>query len=141
MGSTFNITVHIDSPPERVWAVMSDIERWHEWTASVTSVERLDGGPFAVGSRARIRQPKLQPAEFVVTELEAGRGFTWETKSPGARVVASHWIETVGSGSQVTLLLKFSGLVGPTAAYLMRKTINQYLEMEANGLKKRCESS
>jgi hypothetical protein len=53
----FSITVEIPAPPDRVWAVMADIERWSDWTPTVTSIRRLDPGPLAVGSRARIRQP------------------------------------------------------------------------------------
>jgi len=47
----FSITTDIAAPAERVWQLMRDTDRWHEWTPSVTSVKRLGGGPFAVGSR------------------------------------------------------------------------------------------
>jgi uncharacterized protein YndB with AHSA1/START domain len=41
----FTITVDIDAPPDRVWAVMSDIERWPEWTPTVTSIARMGHRP------------------------------------------------------------------------------------------------
>ena len=68
----FSISVDIKASPERVWEVLSDGERWHEWTPSVTSVELLDKS-IAVGSRAIIRQPELPPAKFKITALEPGR--------------------------------------------------------------------
>lgn len=140
MSRDFSISIDIAAPPSRVWSVMIDIERWHEWTASVTSVKRLDHGPLAVGSRAIVNQPKLAPAEFVITALKEGKGFVWETRSPGAVVVADHRIDVANGGCRVTLTLKFSGLIGPSAAFMMRNTINEYLELEAAGLKKRCEA-
>ena len=56
---SFSTVVDIDASAARVWSVMRDIEHWHESTASVRSIERLDDGPLVVGSRARIRQPKV----------------------------------------------------------------------------------
>ena len=58
----FTTSIDIDAPPERVWQVMTDTDRWNEWTASVDSVKRLGDAPFAVGSKVLIRQPKLPPA-------------------------------------------------------------------------------
>ena len=58
----FSIDVDIDAPPDRVWAVMSDIERWHEWTPSVKSISRREQGPIRPGHRAWVRQPKFPPA-------------------------------------------------------------------------------
>ncbi len=135
------ITVEIQAPPERVWAVLWDIERWPEWTPSVTSIERLDRGPLAVGSRARIRQPRLLPAVWQITELDEGRSFTWITRSLGVRVTARHDIEVNERGSRVTLSLQFSGLLGPLAARLTRGLTERYLVLEASGLKARSEDS
>jgi carbon monoxide dehydrogenase subunit G len=36
----FCVTVEIQAPPDRVWSVMSGVERRREWTPTVTSIER-----------------------------------------------------------------------------------------------------
>ena len=135
----FSITVDIAAPPERVWSVMSDIERWAEWTTSVKSIKRLDHGPLAPGSRAVIRQPRLLPAMWKVTALQPGRSFTWTTGSPGVRVIAHHLVEPTGHGSRATLSLQFGGLLGPLVARITSGLNNRYLSLEAAGLKRRSE--
>ena len=37
----FETTIEIEAPRETVWSTLADVERWHEWTASVTSIELL----------------------------------------------------------------------------------------------------
>ena len=136
----FTISVDIQAPPERVWLTMRDVERWPEWTPSVTRVQRLDHGPFARGSRARVRQPKLLPAVWQVTDLNEGRNFTWVTRSPGLQVTGGHSVEPTNGGSRVELTIDFAGLFAPLVARLLRDLNNRYLTLEANGLKARCES-
>ena len=139
----FSITTDVDAPAEIVFAVMTEIERWPEWTPTVTRVERLDGSslPLMMGSRIRIVQPKVPPADWTVTALEAGRGFRMMSRSPGATVVANHWAEPVGDGtrSRVTLSVTFSGWLGRLIGRMMRNLNERYLAQEAAGLKQRSE--
>jgi uncharacterized membrane protein len=139
----FSITTDVDASADNVFAVMIDMERWPEWTPTVTRVERLDGStlPLAMNSRIRIVQPKVPPAEWTVTALEAGRGFRIVSRSPGATVEANHWIEPLGDGqrSRVTLSVTFSGWLGQLIARMMRGLNERYIAQEAAGLKRRSE--
>ncbi len=135
----FSTTITIDAPPERVRAVMVDVERWHEWTASIRGVQRLDAGPFAVGSRARVTQPGLPPALWEVTALD-GDGFTWVSRAPGVTVTGDHRVAVVDGRCQATLSIRYDGPVGGVLAWLTRGVNERYIGMEAAGLKQRCEA-
>jgi uncharacterized protein YndB with AHSA1/START domain len=135
----FSISVDINAAPAVVWSVMSDVERWHEWTASITSVTRLDPDPLAIGARAHVRQPKLRPADFVVTELEPGTQFTWITKSPGVVATARHSVEPIAGGTRARLSVRFDGLLSAPIAWAFGRLTDEYLALEAAGLKKRSE--
>ena len=137
----FSLSVEIQASSERVWEVLSNIECWPAWTPTVTSIQRVDRGPLAVGSQARIRQPKLPPAVWQITELDEGRSFTWVTRSPGVRVTVRHSVEASEGGSRATLSLQFSGLLGPLVARLTRGLNERYLALEARGLRTRIEGS
>ena len=139
MKREFRLDFEIGAPTERVWAVIRDVERWHEWTASITSVELLDGRPLAVGTRVRVLQPKLPVAVWQVTELDEGRSFRWETRGPGVVAAGVHAVAPRGAGSLATLALEHSGLLGPLVARLSRSLTERYVGMEAEGLKERSE--
>ncbi len=81
--TTYKARVDILASPDRVWSIMSDIERWHEWTPTVRSIRRRDAGPLRVGSRAVVRHLCLPPALWRVTGLQPGRSFTWVSRGPG----------------------------------------------------------
>jgi hypothetical protein len=137
---TFSISIDIQAPPATAAAVMTGIERWHEWTSTITSIRRLDDGPLRVGSRAAVRQPRLPPATWTVTGIEPGRGFTWTTKSPGVTILARHFAEPAPGGCRATLSLEFSGPLGGLVARLTRGLNQRYLKIEAEGLKRRSEA-
>lgn len=109
----FEASIDIAAPAERVFAVYSDVERWPEWTRSVTSVERLDDGPLRVGSRARVRQPRLPTAVWEVTELVPDRSFTWVARGPGIVTTGSHVVTPLdGDGVKATAALEQAGPLG-----------------------------
>jgi len=136
---TFTTSIDINASPERVWSIMSDVKRWHEWTASITSIEKLDPGALEVGSRATVRQPKLPAARWQVTQLEPHRGFTWISTGPGLLVTGRHVIEPTPSGCRVTLAVEYSGTLGPLLAWLTGSLNDRYIALEAAGLKRRSE--
>ncbi len=137
--STFETSIDINAAPARVWHVMRDVERWHEWTASIRKIEILDKKPLVVGGVARVEQPGLSPTVWTVTDWQADRGFAWESKSFGLRSLGEHWIEPTATGSCVVLRLTFSGLISFAVGWMAGKMIHDYMRMEANGLKKRSE--
>jgi hypothetical protein len=138
----FETSIEVDAPVERVFDVYSDVERWPEWTDSVTSVERLDEGPFQVGSRARVKQPRLPVAVWEVTEMVPGRSFTWVARGPGIVTTGTHEVVPApASGkARATARLEQAGLLGPVLGTVTKGLTNRYLEMEMRGLKARCEA-
>ena len=133
-------SVEIAADVDRVWAVQSDVERWPEWTPSVTVARRLEPGPLALGSTARLEQPRLPPAVWRVTEIEPPYSFVWESTSPGVRSRGEHRLVALGDGrTRAELALvqtgPLAGLIGLLAGSMMRR----YLRQEADGLRRRCE--
>ena len=137
--SRHEVTVEISATPDRVWAVMRDVDRWHEWTPSIRRVVRLDGKPFAVGTRARVHQPRLPPAVWQITSIHTDGGFTWESVAPGVHVTARHEIEPAAGGSRVRLSIHNEGPIGALIGRLIAGVTRRYMAMEAEGLKARSE--
>jgi hypothetical protein len=119
---------------------MADVERWHEWTASITSVRLLEEGPFGVGSTARVKQPRFPALIWRVTSFEPGVEFVWEAKALGAHTVGGHRVEPLGDGSRATLTIRQTGVLARILAPLTSGITRRYIDMEAAGLKKRSEA-
>jgi uncharacterized membrane protein len=96
----FQHTLDVAAPPERVFAAYADVTHWPEWTDSVSSVELIDPGPLAVGSRARVRQPKLPAAVWVVTEMFPDRAFTWVAQGRLTKGLTESYLEKELRGLQ-----------------------------------------
>jgi uncharacterized membrane protein len=137
-----SVSIDIAAPVQRAWEVLSDIERWPEWTDTVTVVRRLDDGPLRIGSRAKITQPKLPTTEYAVTELEPERSFTWVSTGPGVRVTARHTLEPLPAGGcRVRLSVEQAGWLGSVMGRFYRGLTERYLATEAAGIKARSESA
>src|SRR6476646_653746 len=131
-----SVSTEIESSPNAVWPVLIDVERWPEWTPSISRVERLDRSPFGMGTRVRIYQPKLKTMVWQVSEFKPGRQFIWEARSRGIFVVASHEIQAIARGASVVMLnVRQTGWLSPVVHFLFSDLTRRYMRMEAEGLK------
>jgi uncharacterized protein YndB with AHSA1/START domain len=84
---TVEVRTWIDAPPERVWAVVSDVELMPSMSDELQSVEWLDGatGP-AVGARFIGRSKHEALGEWATTshviEYDPPRVFAWAVVDP-----------------------------------------------------------
>jgi uncharacterized protein YndB with AHSA1/START domain len=76
------VTLHIDAPPDKVWALVSDITKMGEYSPEVVEAEWLDGATTAaVGARYRghvkrnEKWPVLYWTTCEITECEPGKVF------------------------------------------------------------------
>nr|WP_222132316.1 SRPBCC family protein [Pseudonocardia sp. C8] len=141
----------VEAPPERVWALVSDITRAGEWSPEATGGRWTHGatGP-AVGARfvGTNRNGRLRWSTHCrVTECEPGRRFTFvvtesrtawgwvlapaidnpATDDPAStRVIA--WREGVGRPVLPVRLLQRSGLLGRDREGMMRDGLARSLE-------------
>jgi uncharacterized membrane protein len=135
-------SIDTQADPASAWAAITDIRSWPRWTASVTSVELLDDGPLRLGSRARVKQPGMQPLVWEVTEFRDGEEFSWTNRSPGVRTVGRHLVRRNDDGStRITLELSQTGpLAGIIGALFGRRNV-RYLDLESAGLKAASEEA
>lgn len=135
-----HVSTNIRAETKDVWAILVDVERWPEWTRSVERIERLDAGTFGIGSRLRIRQPRVPAAIYTVTDFQPGRSFAWVGESLGIRSTAGHAVEPDRDGTvSVTLSFAQTGWLARLVRSRAEKIATEYLAMEAQGLKRRCE--
>ena len=107
-GPTVEATTWIDAPPERVWAVVADIESMPSMSAELQSVEWLDGATEpAVGARFVGHSMHKALGEWSTTshvvECDAPRVLAWAVEDPDRP--AATWrftLEPADGGTRLT---------------------------------------
>lgn len=138
----YETPVLIDAPAGQVWRVLREVTGWAGWTSTVDELHRLDDGPLAVSSRARIKQPKMRELVWEVTELEPDRSFVWRTDGLGYRIVAGHYvIPDDDERCRTVLTLELTGPLAPLLWLAVGARTRRSVRTEGAGLKARCERS
>lgn len=142
MGSKYEVETLIEAPVARVWAVLLDFERHHEWARA-----------FALQGRARVGEParvhfsllgRRLSYPVVIEKVQKERELRW-CGGPRGLVRGSHYflLEPVGPEARQTRLRhgeEFSGLaVRPLWPMLERQLGPAYSAFNRE-LKQRAES-
>lgn len=129
----------VQAKPALIFKILTDVENWNTWTASVRKSTLLNGATFAIGTKVKIIQPKLFPVIWEITEMRDNNSFTWTSNSLGLKITAKHIIQEAGDFSIVWLVTTYKGFLSRLIYNLTSALTNKYMTMEADGLKLVCE--
>lgn len=89
-GRELRAKIHIDAPPETVWAALTDLARLPARSPELVRMVRLGRGAPSVGAQyvgLNRRGPVLWPTRNRIVAFEPARLLAWDTVTSGARWV------------------------------------------------------
>ena len=117
--------------PDRLWAIVSEVERWGDRLPTIDLVRPLGSGPAGVGSKFEVRQPGLPKAVWEISDWQPGRSFTWVSAGPGVRSTAVHTVRQDDDGSRLDLSLEWTGPLARVLELLIGRKARGMVETEA----------
>lgn len=132
---------HINASINEVYNVLINIEKWKDWTESINEISYISNPRFEIGNKVLIKQPKLFPAIWTITEITKNKSFAWQTKTLGVSITAIHNLSTTAEVTRVENKLIYKGMLAYFMFTLSSKLSEEYLTMEINGLKNVCEKT
>ena len=108
-----SVSASVPAPADKVWAVITDFDRFREWNTIHTAFP--SGGPAelvvgAVYSEKMTLMGMPSEAAWTVTEVEPGRSWRLEGKGPMGITLRQHYaLADDGEGTLVTVESEFKG--------------------------------
>ncbi|MEV5438212.1 SRPBCC family protein [Streptomyces sp. NPDC052682] len=144
--SAIRQSIDVDRSPEDVYAYVTDPPRMPEWQLSAVSAERLEEGPFGVGSRVRVTRHvgrRTIPMIMEVTEYDPPHSWGMRGVDGPVRARVHGEIEPVDEGrrSHVTIDIDLEGhgLGKVLVPLVMRPQVRKELPRNERILKDRLE--
>lgn len=108
-----SVSVSVPAPVDKVWALVSDFERFGEWNTIHTAFPNGAPGELVVGqvfSEKMTLMGMPSEAAWTVTEVEPGRSWKLNGKGPMGITLMQHYILAEDGGSTtVTVESEFKG--------------------------------
>ncbi|TWT88932.1 Polyketide cyclase / dehydrase and lipid transport [Pseudobythopirellula maris] len=143
-------TQRIEAPPERVWAVATDLEHAAERVSGIDRIEVVTDGPFGVGTvwrETRTMMNHQSTEELTVTRCGPPTGYTVEGESCGCAFASTLRFTPAGEGATdvgFEMLWRaktiFAKLASPIAGLLVGGGMRKAVESDLSDLKRACES-
>lgn len=128
--------IEIAAPPERVWELLSNIERWPTWNSLVEKAAL--SGPLHSGSVF-----SWKSNGFAVTstlrEVTPKRRIAWTGKAFGTRAVHTWELEESNQGTILKTAESFAGWLPKLMPRAMQRTLDQTLPAWLQAIKAEAE--
>jgi carbon monoxide dehydrogenase subunit G len=142
MADTASSTITISAPPERVLAVIADIDSYPEWTGQIKSAEVLSSDADGRPAQAKfVMDAGVLKDEYVLQYDWNDAGVAWELVGKSAvqkSQVGSYALAPKGAGTEVTYRLAVD-IAMPMLGMFKRKAEKMIMDSALKELKKRVE--
>jgi hypothetical protein len=124
------------APPDVVWDVLTQFDRWPEWNPDVKSMSIE--GPVAPGTEFRW---KAGPGTIVSTleQVDPPRYIRWRGRTLSIEALHEWRLESLNGGTRVETDESFSGLLARLLRGSLQKTLDRSLETGLEQLKRESE--
>lgn len=141
---TITTEIEISATPSKVWNIITDINKWHEWSPIINA----SVGDVSVGSTLSITMmskeegkdgPKYSPK---IIKLDEPNYFHWRAHMVAGFIFTNDKIfelEETSSGTKVTHTETFKGILAPLFRGMMKKGVTPMLNSMNEALKNESE--
>lgn len=141
---TITTDIEILAPPEKVWSIITDIEKWQQWCPTINASE----GEAAEGSTVTITMmskeagkdgPKYSPT---IIQMDAPTYFHWRAHMISGFIFTNEKIielEETATGTKLTHKETFKGLMAALMKAQTEKGVPPMLNTMNDALKKLAE--
>ena len=143
MADVASSTITIDAAPERVLAVIADIDSYPQWAGQIKSAQVVESAADGKPRQARfVMDAGVLKDEYVLQYEWATSGVSWQlvgTSTVQKSQVGSYALAPRGSGTEVTYSLAVD-IAMPMLGMFKRKAEKMIMDSALKELKKRVES-
>jgi hypothetical protein len=141
---TIGTEIDIEAPCEKVWAIITNVDKWHEWSPTINASE----GKAEVGSVVTITMmskeagkdgPKYSPK---IIKMDEPKYFHWRAHMMAGFIFTNDKIielEPTATGTKVIHKETFKGLMAALMKGQMEKGVPTMLNMMNEALKELAE--
>ena len=133
-----NASVELMAPVNTIWQLVSTINDWQKWNATIEDAERLTAGNWTPGFRFRQKTGRERMTFiYTITEVDLGHSASWTGSKAGLTRAMSIELRPVEGGTGVRLRQTASGprTMGPLG-FLVRFSLRRNVRGWTQGLRK-----
>jgi uncharacterized protein YndB with AHSA1/START domain len=131
--------VDVAAPAATVYALYQDVAGWPRWDPDTAHAAL--SGPWAVGTRGRLKPRKGLAVTMHLTQVEPNQSFTVECPVLGSRMVFEHTLTPLADGgTRVVHRVRFVGWLAPLLHATVGRDVRSGLPVTLERLKQLAQS-
>jgi uncharacterized protein YndB with AHSA1/START domain len=115
--------ITIDAQPEKVWEVLTEIDKWPSWNSKITKSTINDQPSVGVSFTWKTNGSKIKSQ---IHTFDPEKTMGWKGKAFGVKAVHNWYLKPVNNGTRVMVEESMEGWI----IALMKKKMNSILEKD-----------